>query len=248
MAGPGFDFLRAIAEHSRGLAAAARDNLDARVEHCPEWSVADLVHHVTEVHWFWGTIAEERLSAPPDASRRPPRASDNELIATFSLGAERLVTVLGAADQDAHVWTWAPAQQDVAFITRHQVQEAAVHHWDAAHAAGTDVAIAPLVAIDSVTEFLTFSVSSDADPADPPRPALDGRFALQCADANAGWTLSDGAQPGTVAFQLGVEPGVPTITASASDLLLWLYGRVDIDSAAVPSELVERFRALRFTD
>ena len=51
-----------IRRHSAGLAAAARDNLDARVEHCPDWSVADLVWHVSGVHWFWGTIAGELLT------------------------------------------------------------------------------------------------------------------------------------------------------------------------------------------
>ncbi len=51
--------------HSAGFADATRDHLDARVEHCPGWSVADLVWHLTEVHWFWGTIVEERLDAPP---------------------------------------------------------------------------------------------------------------------------------------------------------------------------------------
>lgn len=243
-----FEFTDAIAAHSRGLAAAATGNLDARVDHCPGWSVRDLVQHVTMVHWFWGTIVDERLSAPPDEARRPAPVPDDELVATFSRGADRLVEVLRAADQRARVWTWAPAQQDVAFVTRHQVQEAAVHHWDAARAAGADITIAAPIAIDSITEFLTFSVSSDADPADPPRPPLDGRFALQCTDAPAGWTLYDGGQPGTVAFQLDAQAGVPTINASASDLLLWLYGRVDVDTSNVPAEIVERFRALRFTD
>ena len=38
-----FDCIAAITEHSAGFAEATRDNLDARVEHCPDWSVADLV-------------------------------------------------------------------------------------------------------------------------------------------------------------------------------------------------------------
>ena len=39
--------LAAIAEHSTGFAVATRDNLAAPVEHCPGWSVADLVWHLT---------------------------------------------------------------------------------------------------------------------------------------------------------------------------------------------------------
>ncbi len=185
------DYTAAIAEHSAGFAAAADGNLDAEVRCCPGWTVADLVAHLTEVHWFWATIADERLSEPPEESRRPARAPRDQLIGQFRTGADRLVRVLAAADPADRAWTWAPAQQDIAFIARHQVQEAAVHHWDAADAAGRAVAIAAPVAADAVDEFLTFSVSSDADPAEA-RPALNGRFALRCTDADAAWTISDG--------------------------------------------------------
>ena len=69
---PAFDFVDAIAEHSAGFAAAA-DGVDAEVEHCPGWTVADLVGHLTEVHWFWGTIVEERLKRRPGCpGARPP--------------------------------------------------------------------------------------------------------------------------------------------------------------------------------
>lgn len=240
--------LDAILRHSAGLADAAESNLDAAVEHCPEWTVADLVWHLTDVHWFWGTIVEERLAAPPEEARRPQRPGDDRLVEGFLAGAQRLVQVLGAADQAAHVWTWAPAQQDVAFVTRHQVQEAAVHHWDACRAAGEQLRIEPAVAADAIDEFLTFSVSTDADPADPPRPALDGSFVLRCTDAEAAWTVTDGQTPGTVASTRGAADGRGELAATASDLLLWLYGRVPLVPRGLPEDLVGRFRALTFTD
>jgi uncharacterized protein (TIGR03083 family) len=172
----------------------------------------------------------------------------DQLIDTFRAGADRLVRVLRAANPEDAAWTWAPAQQDVGFIVRHQVQEAAVHHWDAVHAAGGTLAIAAPVAADSIAEFLAFSVSSDADPADPVRPALDGRFILQCNDVDAAWTLSDGSTPGTVQSEQDALPEALAVTAGASDLLLWLYGRVLVDTGPVPADLIERFRALCFTD
>jgi uncharacterized protein (TIGR03083 family) len=245
---PGFDYAEAIEAHSKGFADAAEGNLEAQVEHCPDWSVADLVHHLTETHWFWATIAEERLGEPPDEARRPARAEPEQLIGRCRQAAEGLVRVLRTADPADKVWTWAPAQQDIAFITRHQVQEAAVHHWDAVHAAGGDLAIETAVAIDSINEFLTFSVSSDADPAEPPRPALDGRFGLRCTDSDATWTITDGAAAGTVSYLKGLQEGVSAIDASASDLLLWLYGRVPLEAGTVGEELTARFRALLFTD
>ncbi|MHB1988671.1 MAG: maleylpyruvate isomerase N-terminal domain-containing protein [Acidimicrobiales bacterium] len=261
MAVAGFDYIDAIAEHSAGLAVAAEGNLARAVEHCPGWTVADLVRHVTEVHWFWGTIAEERLEEPPDEARKPAGAAPENLIDALKAGADRLGKILRAADGKDHVWTWAPAQQNIDFITRHQVQEAAVHHWDAVHAAQSrvtrtqndpqgvaDLTLVPALAADCVAEFLSFSVSTDADPAEPARADLGGRFALCCSDVDAAWTLSDGSAAGTVRVEGGTTRDVPTLTATASELLLWLYARVEIDIASVPADLVARFRALCFTD
>ena len=245
--------LDAIRRHSAGLATAATGNLDAAVECCPGWRVDDLVWHVTEVHWFWATIAEERLDAPPDESRRPERPSPERLVDMFRDGAERLVRVLAAADGSAPVWTWAPAQHDIAFITRHQVQEAAVHHWDAARARGEDLAIETPVAIDAIDEFLTFSVSSDADPAEPARPALGGSFRLRCTDPGSGeevaaWTVTDGSTPGTVAFERSSAASAAAVTGTASAVLLWLYGRSPVETGGVPADLLDRFRSLCFTE
>jgi hypothetical protein len=123
-----------------------------------------------------------------------------------------------------------------------------VHHFDAENAAGRTLEIEGAVAEDAIDEFLTFSVSSDDDPASPPRPSLGGRLVLQCCGAGPAWTIGDGSAPGTVRFGRGADEDVPTITASASDLLLFLYGRVELDTAHVPPDLLERFRRLCFTD
>ncbi len=225
--------------------AAAR-NLGEPVEGCPGWTVGDLVRHLTEVHWFWTTIVEELLQEPPPESRHPVPAPDVELLEAFRAGAARLVAVLAADDPGAPCWTWAPAQRDVAFVIRHQVQEAAVHHWDAARAAEIMVSIGPREAADAVDEFLTFSVSTEADPADPPRPALGGRLVLSCSDREAAWTVQDGGAPGTLVHHPGAEPGAPVLRAKASDLLLWLYRRVELP---VPDQgLASRLRDLGFTD
>jgi len=242
------DCVTAITEHSAGFAAAARGRLDARVEHCPGWSVADLVAHVVGVHWFWAEVVEQRLHEPPSAEHRPQRPDDDDLLATFEAGAERLVRILGDAEPQERVWTWAPAQQDGAFVIRHQVQEIAVHHWDAAHAVGETVMIGADAAADAVEEFLTVSVSSAEDPADPARPALGGTFALRCTDTPAQWRVSVGAEPGTVLTTAGAGHDLPAISATASDLLLWLYERVALDPGDVDRTLLKRFRALTYTD
>lgn len=240
--------LAAITEHSAGFAAAARDHLSEDVEHCPGWDVADLVRHLTEVHWFWARIAEELPASPLERDDRPDPAPDDQLVDVFEAGAARLVSVLRDADQDAACWTWAPQQQNVAFITRHQVQEAAVHHFDAANAASLGWLMDPLVAADSVEEFLRYSVASIDDPGEEGVADLEGAFAVHAPDAGVSWTLSDGEADRTVQVAEGAADGVPVVTAPAKDLILWLYGRKDIDTSPVPAVLIERFRTLTFTD
>jgi uncharacterized protein (TIGR03083 family) len=253
--------LEAIGHHSAGFADAARGALTARVEHCPEWSVADLVWHLTEVHWFWAKIASERPVAPPGAADRPVRPSDPELVGVFTAGAARLVEVLGAADPAAPCWTWAPQHQNVGFVVRHQVQEAAVHHWDVANAAGEAVAIAPAVAADAVAEFLDVSLEGP----------FDGALELRAVDTGDAWTVGALAPPGPPSLLVAPGPAAaaapagpvtdpatpgplpvaappPVLAATAAELLLWLYGRVALDTTAVPAELLTAFRAQIDTD
>ena len=235
--------LAAISGHSHLLADDARGNFDARVEHCPDWSVADLVWHVTEVHWFWRTIAAERLDAAPDNSRRPDRPADDELLETFVSGAEELVETLRTADQSAACWTWYPPQQDVAFITRHQVQEAIVHHFDAANAAGHEITIDPEVADDSVEEFLTTSLADAGDVARIGR-ILDGVLVLRSTDTKRVWTVSQETPEAAITWVDGGKR--PTVEGTSAELLLWLYARLELPES--DPELVGRFRALSSTD
>lgn len=237
--------LDAISAHSYALADAARSNLGARVEHCPEWSVADLVWHVTEVHWFWGTIAAELPSAAPAESRRPERRPDAELVDTFLSGAAALVETLGAADQGASCWTWFPPQQDVAFITRHQVQEAAVHHWDAVNAAGRRLAIEQDLAADSIEEFLTTSLADDDD-AKASEIALKGALALHATDLDRLWTVNQAGPDAALLWSASSGGEASTVSGTASDLLLWLYGRLDLPVG--DADMVARFRSLSSTD
>lgn len=250
----------AISEHSAGFAAAVRaapDGLATDLEWLPGWDLSTLVQHLIQVHLTWMTIVRDRLWDRPDEAQRPVFTDSDDLVARFEAGATRLTQVLAAADPRDRVWTWAPTRQDAGFVIRHQVQEIVVHHWDAAHAAGLFLTVDPLVGADSVDEFLHFSVSSADDHEDPPPPALDGTFELRCTDSSYAWRLTDGDLPGTVRVER-LDPAtaddpdtcLPVVSATGGDLLLWLYGRIPLDTAAVDAvdpDLIERFRALTDT-
>ena len=240
-------YAEAIDKHSAQVAAAAIGRLDAPIEHCPGWTMADLVQHLTEVQWFWATVVEQRLQERPHDGR-PTDLDRSVLVDRFLEGSRHLTQVLGECDQGTKVYTWAPQQQNVAFVTRHQVQEIVVHHWDAANAAGVEFEVDPDVAADSIEEFLTFSVSNDSDPIDPPGSSLEGSLGLRCTDVDRSWTVLDGNAPSTVRFVEGIAPGTAHLAGTASDILLWLYLRVELASEERAAELGRRLHALSSTD
>jgi uncharacterized protein (TIGR03083 family) len=239
-----FDPLQQIASHSTALYDLAQDRLDAPVPSCPGWTMTDLVVHLTGVHWSWATIVEELRQDKLTEEAAPPPADD--LIGAGREQAERLVRVLAAADPAAPCWTWA-AQQDCGFVLRHQVQEAAVHHWDAANAVGAGWVMDPAAAADAVSEFLTFSVSTDAANygAEYGTAPLAGALSLRATDTDAAWTVTD-ASPAALTWRPGADAAV--VEGTAAELLLWLYKRVELDTSALDAQLVARFRDLSYSD
>ena len=234
----GVDPLSQIAADSLALAEAAAGHFDTRVEHCPDWTMGDLVWHLFEVQSFWRGIVATQAS-DPDQIERPDQVDDAVLIDAFQDGADRLVGVLAAADPATPLWTWA-AQKDAGFVIRHQVQEAAVHRWDAENAAGPAAPIDRATAIDSIEEFLTFSTTVDAAP-------LGATVAFEATDADAAWTVID-APPG-LSWHRGDSPAAARVRGTASDLLLWLYARVPTaDVASGDLALLNRFRSHLSTD
>lgn len=229
------------------LCALAAGRFDEPVAGCPGWTVRDVLQHLVGVYWFWTTVVAERLSARPDDSRRPAPPEDDHLVSAVLLGERAMTGALRAADQAARVYTWAPGQQDVAFVTRHQVQETLVHGYDVAAAVGAAWPMAPDASADAVEEFLTFSVSTTTDPADAPRVALDGVIGLRCTDAPDAWTVEDDVVEGTIRVERGLREDAVVLSGPSGDVLLWLYGRRHLQGESDHAALVSRLRALSFT-
>ena len=234
--------IEAVRHHGLALADAAEGNLGAVVGCCPGWDVGDLVWHMREVHHVWGSIVGSLLA---DRKRVPEiaRPNDNrQLLADYRAGVDGIADILGKADQTARIWTWSH-QKDVAFVTRHQVQEAAVHHWDAEMAAGNQIVLEPDVAADSVDEFLEHSTPARFEEAEP----LSGTVHLHATDIEGDWIIEEG-EDRTLSTTRGQGDADVGLTATASDLLLILYRRVGIDHAEVKGDKAVLSRLLNRTD
>ena len=70
------DPLAEIAEHSTAFYDLADGHIDAAVPSCPGWSVADLVAHLSGVHWSWATIVEELRQERLTEADAPAAATD----------------------------------------------------------------------------------------------------------------------------------------------------------------------------
>jgi uncharacterized protein (TIGR03083 family) len=234
--------IEAVRHHGHALADAAEANFDAAVECCPGWDVADLVWHVRRVHYFWGSMVEG-LFDHPDRVPEVERPTDNrQLLADYRAGVDSIVDILDRADQTAPMWTWSH-QKDVAFVTRHQVQEAAVHRWDAEMAAGRRIAIEPDVAADSVDEFLEHSTPGFYEDAAP----LSGTVHLHATDFEGEWTITE-SDDRKLSITNHHDRADVALSATASDLLLILYRRIGIDPGQVRGEEAVLNRFLARTD
>jgi len=187
--------------------------LDARVDSCPDWSLRELVVHLGGVQRFWTEVVRERRPEGPWVGETPGPPSDDGLRPWFEEGTGLLTDALGAVDPDAPCWTWWGEPATAGAVARHQVQEAAVHRWDAESACGPPPPLDTEIATDGVPEFLQVMLATRP-------PDLTGPIAFTASDTGDTWRIGNDGAPGL------------TVQATVSDLLLVLYRRV-------PAEAVE---------
>jgi uncharacterized protein (TIGR03083 family) len=229
------EFLATLHDSSTALLVAARRaDPQAAVSGCPDWTTADLVWHIGEVHDFWGWVVREQ-SIVPDAYEDPVRPGgdlpvDEAFAAVATFASERaaeLYRVLADTDPATAVWTWTP-QHDVAWVTRRMAHETAVHRVDAEHAAGVDHRLAPELAADGVDEFLEYFFP--LVPADTPQ--LAGSVHLHCTDADGEWTVRPDADGGCTVARDHAKADA-ALRGDAHDLLMVLWRRSPLDRVTV---------------
>jgi uncharacterized protein (TIGR03083 family) len=189
--------------------AAAADtispaSLDARVPSCPEWSLTELIRHLGRVQRFWATTAFKGELDPEFPAEETGPSGANELDAWLRASTRELLEALQTVPWDTPAWTWWKEDRTVGAIARHQVQEAAVHRWDAQLAAvGNPDPLPTELAEDGVDEFCW--ITRQLRGSQP--------IAFHATDTRA-------------TFSAGDDEPVVTASAPASDLVLLLYGRL----------------------
>jgi uncharacterized protein (TIGR03083 family) len=202
-------------------AVAAAGALDRPVPSCPEWTVADLLSHLSVVLSFWGAIAAGGEEPPTDWTP-PQRPDDADVIAWYRAEVADGAAAVAAVDPAAPRWSWSH-QHDGAFIQRRMAQEFTVHAWDADLAIGAEADIEPAIAVDGVDEFLDIFLAAKPE-------CLAGdplTIHVHTTDADGEWILTIG--DGQHHLERTHGKGEVAVRASASDLLLWLWGRREAD-------------------
>jgi len=224
--------LEAIREASVRFAGAIErrgsEGLDATVPSTPEWNLRDLAHHVGEVQRFW---AENVRAGNPDGPWPGEVASptDDVLAGWLRQATASLCDALQAAGPAAPCWTWWGEPATAGAVARHQVQEIAVHTWDAEAVAASPDPLRRDVADDGVAEFLEVMLGSSAD-------AVPGVVTLRATDTGGSWRVAGGG-PGRRQAE---------VSGTASDLVLMLYRRLPVADCIVEGDplLVASFLAL----
>ena len=163
---PGADYIAFLdSESARFVSLLADADPAARVPSCPDWDAADLLWHLTEVQWFWGSIVGRALSDPQAAQDdKPDRPDDYPALLDLQRRAtERLLAAVSAGDDSDPMWTWFDEDQTRGFIRRRQAHEALIHRLDAEQVVGDVTPLDARLATDGIDEALRIMFGGTPD-------------------------------------------------------------------------------------
>ncbi len=235
------DYIAYLARESARFAEAIREaRPGAAVPSCPDWNVDDLLWHLGEVQWFWGTVVRENATREQAEPRKPPRPDDRSALEAFFDRVSRdLLEILAARAPESPAWTWSD-DQTVGFIRRRQAHEALIHRVDAELAAGRRTALDPRLGADGVDEALR--VMYGALPAwGTFTPGGPEAVRLRATDTGDSWLVALGRFTGTDPDGTSYdEPDIHAadtdsgaaaaaeVSGAAADLDCWLWHRPPI--------------------
>jgi uncharacterized protein (TIGR03083 family) len=211
-------------------AAVSEAEPDAPVPSCPDWTVGDLIAHLSGVYAWVCTHVSRGVTSRPD---RPFGAEPAPVtLEVFDERFAALVTLLDTLDPEMPAWNWAPQAKKVSFWHRRMAHETAVHRWDAQMAIAMVEPLEAKLAADGVSEVLDTWLPAGRGhcPAD-----RHGLIALYATDLQQNWhiRLRDGGGVALLDTDTLLDDDVhherAVAEGTASDLQLALWGRVGFD-------------------
>jgi uncharacterized protein (TIGR03083 family) len=240
------DLLRLIDERSTTFraAVASAPSLDVQVPTCPEWTLFELVQHLgVGCHRWAAIVAAGPADAPPAGSTwegAPVAPRERKaLLAWLAASAQELLGALREAGPDRGCWAWwgdSQSPQTCFAVARHQLQEIAVHTYDAQVTLGAPQPLPDEAALDGVEEFqftcCATTVAWPHEPAVVDYHATEGRswrLWLSGEGARIARRSAPGILPATAAAE-DPDPADASAWGTASGLVLAFYGRTPLDS------------------
>jgi uncharacterized protein (TIGR03083 family) len=236
-------YLDQLARNSERLGdAAAAAGTDADVPTCPGWTVTELLDHCLMGDEWARTIVEQGRAGSTERvlpGQRDPALVGDALVAAFRTGAQALVEELSAVTPDTPVWTFSSTNRTASFWQRRRSQETSIHRYDAETAAGRPTPLDAALAVDGIDEFLGVFLPRLADNFGD---VGDATVHLHCTDVDGEWLIA--RRDGELAVTAEHAKGDVAARGTASDLLLFLWGRVPADALEVfgDADLLARFR------
>lgn len=197
---------------------------------CPGWTLAQLVAHVGGGHRWTATLVTRRSTENVDYAKIPDvrRPRDQQAAAEWLRdGARQIITAVDATGSDVPVWTPFGVLRPAEWWIRRRLHESTGHRADALLALGREVAMAPAIAADGLSELLDLIAIGSPWFG---MPLEDGNtLTLTATDSDAIWSV---ARSGDTVTWTGV-PVAATVTVSgaAVDLYLLALRRISADDA-----------------
>jgi len=227
-------YLDEIRIHGDGLLAAAGD-MGAPVPSCPGWQVRNVVAHTAVVHRHKERIVRERLQMQPEKATAPD--DDDAVVGWYAEGLDMLINTLAATDPSIRVYSWYPPDQSTGFWYRRMAHETAVHRTDVELAHGAPSPLPPDLAADGIDEVLG-PIFCGQEPAGFREDGRTVRLIMPDAGAELHLLLGTGErEPGWVLADGAADEPVASISAPASDLDLWAWGRQPADVLKIEGDM-----------
>ncbi|WP_174535863.1 maleylpyruvate isomerase N-terminal domain-containing protein [Micromonospora chalcea] len=229
------EVLRLIEDRSAAFRAAlaSAPDLDVPVPTCPDWTLRELAQHLGDGRRRQAAIVAAGPGAEPpprtDPKGAPTAPREREALdAWLAESTALMLDALREAGPDRGCWTWwgrSQAPETSGALARHQVQEIAVHTYDVQLTQGAAQPLPTDVAVEGVDEFLTTVAATTV-----PWPFEPATIDLHTTEGRS-WRLTlNGGGVHCDDLDADAEPGDMVMRGTASDMVLYLYDRIPLDS------------------